>query len=95
MLYQNLRNLKRFDARIVNKKTISFGQKGASDFTKHKDDERKDAYINRHKKNEDWTKSGVKTAGWMSKHVLWNKSTLQASVADINNKFKNINVKMK
>ena len=34
-------------------------------------------------KNEDWTKSGVKAAGWMSKHALCNKPTLQASVADI------------
>ena len=41
-------------------------------------------------KNEDWTKSGVKAAGWMSKHVLWNKPTLQASVADINKEFLNI-----
>ena len=35
-------------------------------------------------KHEDWTKSCVKAAGWMSKHVLWNKPTLQASVADVN-----------
>ena len=35
-------------------------------------------------KNEDWIKPGVKTAGWMSKHVLWNKPALQASAADIN-----------
>ena len=35
-------------------------------------------------KNEDCAKSGVKAAGWMSKHVLWNKPTLQAGVADIN-----------
>ena len=46
-------------------------------------------------KNGDWTKSGVEAAGWMSKHVLWNKPTLQASVADINKRFENINVKMK
>ena len=32
---------KRFDARIDNKKTIPFGQKGAPDYTKHKDKERK------------------------------------------------------
>ena len=44
--------------------------------------------------NEDWTKSGVKTAGWMSKHVLWNRPTLQASVADINKMFKDLNVKI-
>ena len=37
--------------------------------------------------NEGWTKPGVKTAGWMSKHVLWNKPTLQASVADIDKQF--------
>ena len=85
----------KFDARTDGKETVSFGQKGASDFTKHKDNERTDAYINRQKKNEDWTKSGVKAAGWMSKHVLWNKPTLQASVADINNNFKHLNVKMK
>ena len=85
---------KKFDARIANKKTVPFGQKGAQDFTKHKDKERKDRYVDRHK-NEDWTQTGIQTAGWMSKHVLWNKPTLQASVADINKKFKNINVKMK
>ena len=34
---------KKFDARIDGKKAVSFGQKGASDYTKHKDKERKDA----------------------------------------------------
>ena len=46
-------------------------------------------------KNGDSTKSSVKSAGWMSKHVLWKKPTLQASVADINKQFKSSNVKMK
>ena len=32
---------KQFDARIDNKKTVSFGQEGASDYTKHKDKQRK------------------------------------------------------
>ena len=45
--------------------------------------------------NEDWTKSGVTTAGWTSKHVLWNKPTLHASVADINKQLKSLNVKIK
>ena len=66
---------KKLDARIDNTKTVSFGQKGASDYAKHKDNERNYAYVDRHK-NEDLTKSGVKAAGWMSKHVLWNKPTL-------------------
>ena len=66
---------KKYDARIDGTKTVSFGQKGASDFTKHKDTDRKERYIDRHKAREDWTKSGVKTAGFYSKHVLWNKPT--------------------
>ena len=41
---------KKFDAIINNKKTIPFGQKGASDFTKNKNEDQKNRYINRHKK---------------------------------------------
>ena len=47
---------KKYDAVIDDKKKISFGEKGANDYTKHKDEERKQRYIDRHKKNEDWTK---------------------------------------
>ena len=36
---------KKYDAIIDDKKNISFGQRGASDYTKHKDDERKQRYI--------------------------------------------------
>ena len=32
---------KKYDARINGTKTVSFGQKGASDFTKHKHPDRK------------------------------------------------------
>ena len=34
----------KYDARIGGSKTVSFGQKGASDFTKHTDSDRKEAY---------------------------------------------------
>ena len=86
---------KKYDARIDGIKTISFGQKGASDYTKHKNPDRKDRYIDRHKKNEDWTKSGAKTAGFYSRWITWNKPTLKASIDDINKRFKSLNVKMK
>ena len=86
---------KKYDARIDGSKTVSFGEKGASDFTKHKDKDRKERYIDRHKKNENWNASGAKTAGFYSKHVLWNKPTLKASIDDINKKFKGLNVKIK
>ena len=84
---------KKFDAIIDGKKTVSFGAAGMSDFTKHKDPERKERYINRHKKNEDW--NDPKTAGFYARHILWNKTSLQASVSDINKKFPNIKVKLK
>ena len=84
---------KKFDAIIDGKNTVSFGAAGMSDYTKHKDDERKERYINRHKKKEDW--SNPKTAGFYAKNVLWNKTSLQASVADINKKFPKLNVKLK
>ena len=86
---------KKFDAVIDGKKKISFGQAGASDFTKHKDKDRKDRYIDRHRKNEKWGKDGVETAGFYSKHVLWNKPTIEASVNDLNKKYKGINFKYK
>ena len=86
---------KKYDARIDGTKTVSFGQKMASDHTKHKNTDRKEAYIARPKAREDWTKTGVKTAGWMGKHVLWNKPTLKESIDDINKRFENLSVKMK
>ena len=86
---------KKLKAVIDGKKTIHFGDPNYSDYTKHKDPERKERYIDRHKKNEDCGKGGVGAAGFYSKHVLWNKPTLQASVNDLNKKFKSINFKLK
>ena len=86
---------KKYDARIDGTKTVSFGQKGASDFTKHKNTDRKEAYIARHKKNENHGISGVKTAGFWAANALWNKPTLKESIDDINKRFKNLNIKMK
>ena len=40
-------------------KKVYFGQASASDFTHHKDEQRKQRYINRHKNNELWSKFGI------------------------------------
>ena len=53
----------------TNKK-IYFGAAGYEDFTTHKDEERKQRYIARHRKNEDWSKAGIDTAGFWSYHYL-------------------------
>ena len=68
-------------------KKVYFGQAGASDFTIHKDEERKQRYIIRHKNNEIWTKLGINTAGFWSRWLLWNKSTIKDSYEDIKRKF--------
>jgi hypothetical protein len=67
-------------------KTTHFGQRGASDYTKHKDDERKKRYINRHKTRENWNKP--MTAGALSRWILWNKKTLSSSTSMYKKKFK-------
>ena len=86
---------KKYDAVITNKegksKTVSFGAKGYSDFTKHKDEERKEKYIARHKVNQDW--KDYETAGMWAKNILWNKPTIEASIKDTNKRFKNLNIK--
>jgi hypothetical protein len=71
----------------VDNRTIHFGEAGSSDFTKHKDDDRKRSYIARHKKRENWRKSGIQTAGFWSRWLLWNLTTLTQSKHDIESRF--------
>ncbi len=68
-------------------KKVYFGQASASDFTNHKNEQHKQLYINRHKNNENWTKSGINSAGFWSKHLLWNLPTITASYQDIKKRF--------
>jgi hypothetical protein len=70
----------------TNKK-VYFGAKGYSDFTIHKDQNRKQRYIDRHRGKENLTKSGIDTAGFWSRWLLWNKPTFEASFNDIKKRF--------
>ena len=83
---------KKYKAIIDNKKTVQFGQAGMSDFTIHKDEERKQRYIDRHSKRENW--NDPTTPGFLSRWILWKKPTLKEAVSNINRKFKNIHVKL-
>jgi len=67
------------------RKTVHFGAANMSDFTLHKDPERKKRYIARHLKNEDW--NDPITPGALSRWILWNKTTLQASIRDYKRRF--------
>eukprot|EP00438_Fugacium_kawagutii_P023399 Skav210881 [mRNA] locus=scaffold3713:7003:7293:+ [translate_table: standard] len=81
---------KKYDAFVEGKK-ISFGANGYSDFTQHKDPERKQRYIARHKKNEDWSKLNPAS---FSRYILWNKPTISESIKSMETKF-NIDIKLK
>lgn len=67
------------------RKTVRFGAAGMSDFTKHRDEERKQRYLDRHQDNENW--NDITTAGAWSRWLLWNKPTIQESLADIRKRF--------
>lgn len=66
-------------------KTQHFGAAGMDDFTKTKDEEQKKRYLQRHRKNENWSK--YMTAGALSRWILWNKKTRAASIADYKRRF--------
>jgi hypothetical protein len=69
-------------------RTIHFGAAGMDDFTKTNDKSQKDRYLDRHKAREDWTKKGILSAGFWSRWILWNKPTVDASLADTRKRFK-------
>lgn len=73
------------NTRTGRTKTTHFGAAGMSDYTKHKDPERKQRYINRHKARENW--NDPTTPGALSLYILWNKPTLKASIADYKRRF--------
>ena len=76
---------KKYIAHWSDNSKTHFGASGYSDYTLHHDDERKKLYIKRHKKNENW--NDPKSAGALSRWILWNKRTIKDSVAYFKKKF--------
>ena len=81
---------KKYKAVIDGSKTIHFGQAGASDYTKHKDSKRRELYITRHQKREDWSISNIASPAFMSRWILWEHTTLQGAIDALNKKYKNV-----
>ena len=76
-----------FDDQGKKLKTVQFGSAGMSDFTIHKDKERRARYRKRHKKDLD-TKD-FKRAGYLSYYILWGDSSdLQTAIKDYKSRFK-------
>ena len=64
---------KKWMAQAEGHRTVHFGQRGASDFTIHRDEALRQAYIARHGSKESWGRTGVMTPGWLSRYLLWEK----------------------
>jgi hypothetical protein len=71
----------KFMAIFPDGKVVRFGRKGYSDYTKHHDKERMKRYLTRHRRRENWTRSGAKTAGFWSRWLLWSSPSLSGAVA--------------
>ena len=66
-------------------KTTHFGAAGMSDFPTHKDKARKKRYLDRHRARENW--SDPTSAGALSRWILWNKESREASIRDYKRRF--------
>jgi hypothetical protein len=47
--------------------------------------QKKSSYLRRHRKNEDW--EDPRTAGALSRWILWNKPTIEESIKDFKKRF--------
>lgn len=87
VLQPSSRKDKKFEISFGDGTKVNFGAAGMSDYTLHKDAERKARYIARHMRNEDWSANGYQTAGFWSRWLLWNQPSLAASIADVRKRF--------
>jgi hypothetical protein len=70
----------KFTAAFPEGKVVHFGRKGYSDFTKHKDPQRMQRYLTRHRKRENWTRTGRYTPGFWSRWLLWSRPNFKSAI---------------
>jgi hypothetical protein len=64
---------KKLMATFSNGRTIHFGAKGSKTYLDHRDKEKREAYLARHRVNENWT--NPYSPGALSRWILWGDST--------------------
>ena len=75
----------KFETDTGRTKVVSFGQKGADDYTKTHDTEQRARYLKRHSNNENWYKKD--SPGALSRWILWGESTsLMKNIQNYKNK---------
>lgn len=68
-----------------SKKTVKFGAVGYSDYTQHKDPKRMEAYLDRHRTNEDW--NDPTSAGALSRWILWSSTSIIGGIRNYRKHF--------
>ena len=76
---------KKYTATLPSGKKVHFGAKGYQDFTQRGDEARRTSYLARHGGGgQDW--GDRETAGYWSRWLLWEKSSLTAAAAALRKK---------
>jgi hypothetical protein len=87
-LFKSPRTEKKWRVVFEDGTHVDFGQRGYTDYTKHKDPKHMQVYLNRHgRMGETWTKKGYKTAGFWARWLLWSSPTLNGAMNIIHKKF--------
>ncbi len=83
---------KKYKAQFEHGKAVHFGAAGMSDFTRHKDPKRREAYLARHRANEDW--ADKESAGFWSRWLLWEKPSLSGAAQALRSKGLDVRVNL-
>lgn len=84
ILSNSSRRDKKYVIILPDGKRVNFGASGYSDFTRHRDEDRRERYIARHEKNERqyWshTKKNLRRPSYWSRYLLWEEPTIRDAI---------------
>lgn len=80
---------KKFRAILEDGRTVDFGARGYSDYTKHKNPSRMRAYVSRHGGSglQNWGITGIDTPGFWSRWYLWGRPSIEETRKFMSKKF--------
>ena len=85
---------KKYEAVFNNHTIIPFGAVGYEDFTTHRDEQRRQNYLKRHG-GEDWTRGNIMSPAWLSRYILWEKTTLKEAIKSANSMHKDVHFQLR
>ena len=86
-LRESHKKTKKYDLVTPDGKIISFGAKGMSDYTLHKDSKRKDRYIHRHDNEQKfWHDDVPLSPSYLSRFILWEKPDINEAILNVEHK---------